>query len=131
MRVMAMAVLVASAALVAPAGAVDEKETADPRLAWFEEAKLGIFVHWGLYAVNGIPESWSFFNGQISHEDYLKQRPGFTAERYDPQEWAALFKRAGEKPLILLLGSRDAGWWIDNGEGDGCRGYYTTLPATL
>jgi len=107
MRVMAMAVLVASAALVAPAGAVDEKETADPRLSWFEEAKLGIFVHWGLYAVNGIPESWSFFNGQISHEDYLKQRPGFTAERYDPQEWAALFKRAGARYAVLTSKHHD------------------------
>lgn len=31
---------------------------------WFGEAKLGIFIHYGIYAVNGIPESWALFNGQ-------------------------------------------------------------------
>ncbi|MEG2669287.1 MAG: alpha-L-fucosidase, partial [Oscillospiraceae bacterium] len=30
---------------------------------WFKEAKLGIFIHWGIYSVNGITESWSFANG--------------------------------------------------------------------
>ena len=43
------------------------------KMEWFKEAKLGIFIHWGIYAVNGISESWSFFNNYISHEDYLKQ----------------------------------------------------------
>ena len=31
------------------------------KMEWFKDAKLGIFIHWGLYAVNGIDESWSFF----------------------------------------------------------------------
>ena len=43
------------------------------KMAWFKDAKLGIFIHWGIYAVNGISESWSFFNGYINHDDYLKQ----------------------------------------------------------
>ncbi len=47
------------------------------KMQWFKDAKLGIFIHWGIYAVNGIGESWSFFNGQISHEDYLKQTRWF------------------------------------------------------
>ena len=32
------------------------------KMEWFSEAKLGIFIHWGIYSVNGISESWSFFN---------------------------------------------------------------------
>ena len=39
------------------------------KMEWFSEAKLGIFIHWGIYSVNGISESWSFFNGYISHSD--------------------------------------------------------------
>ena len=35
------------------------------KMEWFSEAKLGIFIHWGIYSVNGISESWSFFNGYI------------------------------------------------------------------
>lgn len=43
------------------------------KMQWFEDAKLGIFIHWGIYAVNGISESWSFFNGYINYTDYRNQ----------------------------------------------------------
>lgn len=74
---------------------------------WFAEAKLGIFLHWGIYSVNGIPESWSFFNEQISYEDYLKQCDGFTAGKYDPQAWADLFARAGARYAVLTTKHHD------------------------
>ena len=66
-----------------------------PDMTWFKEAKLGIFIHWGIYAVNGIAESWSFYRNEISHENYMKQLDGFTAENHDPDAWATLFKEAG------------------------------------
>jgi alpha-L-fucosidase len=65
------------------------------RMAWFEEAKLGIFIHWGIYAVNGIDESWSFYNRYLPYEEYMKQLDGFTAQNYDPQAWARLIKESG------------------------------------
>jgi alpha-L-fucosidase len=74
---------------------------------WFTDAKLGIFIHWGVYAVNGIPESWSFFQEQISYDDYMAQRRGFTAENYDPSAWAALFKRAGARYAVLTSKHHD------------------------
>ena len=55
---------------------------------WFRQAKLGIFIHWGIYAVKGISESWSFYHGQISYEDYMAHCEGFTARNYDPEAWA-------------------------------------------
>ena len=61
------------------------------KMTWFGDAKLGIFIHWGMYAVNGVDESWSFHNKKISHAEYMKQMKGFTAGRYDPDAWAALF----------------------------------------
>ena len=45
---------------------------------WFPDAKLGIFIHYGIYAVDGVPESWSLFSGQVSHADYMRQLDGFT-----------------------------------------------------
>ncbi len=66
------------------------EESGDERLEWFRQAKLGIFIHWGIYAVDGIDESWAFFNKYISYEDYMQQLDGFTAEPYDPQAWAEL-----------------------------------------
>ena len=74
---------------------------------WFKEAKLGIFMHWGIYAVNGITESWSFYNGEISYEDYMKQLEGFTASKYNPDEWAELFKEAGAKYVVLTTKHHD------------------------
>jgi alpha-L-fucosidase len=74
---------------------------------WFKSAKLGIFIHWGIYAVNGIAESWSFYNGEISYEDYMKQLEGFTANKYNADEWAELFELAGAKYSILTTKHHD------------------------
>ncbi|MEN8224652.1 MAG: alpha-L-fucosidase [Bacteroidota bacterium] len=82
----------------------EQKET---RMQWFAEAKLGIFIHWGIYAVNGIDESWSFFNGYISHEDYMKQMDGFKAKKYDPEYWAELIKESGAKYAVLTSKHHD------------------------
>lgn len=74
---------------------------------WFGKAKLGIFIHWGIYAVNGIAESWSFGRGDISYEDYMKQLEGFTASKFDPQKWAALFREAGARYAVLTSKHHD------------------------
>jgi alpha-L-fucosidase len=74
---------------------------------WFERAKLGIFVHWGIYAVRGVAESWSFFNGQVSYDDYMAQLDGFTASRFDPDAWARLFTRAGARYAVLTAKHHD------------------------
>ena len=68
---------------------------------WFKQAKLGIFIHWGLYAVEGVPESWTMASGQMSCEEYYRQAAGFTAELYDPDEWARYFKAAGANYAVL------------------------------
>lgn len=74
---------------------------------WFKDAKLGIFMHWGLYSVKGIPESWSFYKGEISYEDYMAQAKGFTASQYDPKRWADIFTRFGAKYSVLTAKHHD------------------------
>ena len=74
---------------------------------WFPAAKLGIFIHWGIYAVEGIPKSWAFFQEQISYEDYMAQCAGFTGEKYDPEAWIDLFQRAGAKYVVLTTKHHD------------------------
>jgi alpha-L-fucosidase len=88
------------------------------RLQWFQDAKLGIFIHWGIYAVNGIDESWSFFNGYISYEDYMKQLNGFTAANYQPEEWAKLIKASGAKYAVLTSKHHDGVALWDSKWGD-------------
>jgi alpha-L-fucosidase len=77
------------------------------KMEWFKDAKLGIFIHWGLYSVDGISESWSFFNNYISHQDYLKQVDGFTAKNYDPEYWAKLIKDSGAKYSVITSKHHD------------------------
>lgn len=74
---------------------------------WFKHAKLGIFIHWGLYSVNGIGESWSMYHKQISFEDYIAQAKRFTADKYDPLAWAKLFKEAGARYAVLTTKHHD------------------------
>lgn len=77
------------------------------KMEWFKSAKLGIFIHWGIYAVNGVSESWSFYNDQISYKDYIAQTKGFTAENYKPEEWAALIKESGAKYSVITSRHHD------------------------
>jgi alpha-L-fucosidase len=79
----------------------------DKRMEWFGKAKLGIFIHWGIYAVNGIDESWSFYNNYISHADYMKQLDGFTASAYQTADWASLIRESGSKYAVITTKPHD------------------------
>lgn len=104
----------AQAAEPSPAVATTQ---ADPRMQWFADAKLGIFIHWGIYAVDGTSESWSFFNGQTTHAQYMKQQNGFTASHYDPQAWADLIQRSGARYAVLTSRHHDGVALWDAGGG--------------
>ena len=80
---------------------VKSQSVEQKKMQWFKDAKLGIFIHWGLYSVNGISESWAFYNGQISHNEYMKQIEGFTAKNYNPDYWAKLIKESGAKYSVI------------------------------
>ena len=83
------------------------KTNEEQKMQWFADAKLGIFIHWGIYSVDGISESWSFFNNYVSHKDYMKQLDGFTAKNYDPQQWVDLIKGAGAKYAVITSKHHD------------------------
>ena len=78
-----------------------------PMQPWFADAKLGIFVHYGIYAVDGVEESWAMFNGLLTPEQYAGQIEKFTASRYDPDIWAALFAEAGARYAVLTTRHHD------------------------
>lgn len=77
------------------------------KMQWFQDAKLGIFIHWGIYSVDGVDESWSFYNKKMSHADYMKQLNGFTASNYDPAAWADLIQRSGAKYAVITTKHHD------------------------
>ena len=100
------------AILVFYSGSCLGQQKIDPRsihqkMQWFADAKLGIFIHWGIYSVNGIDESWSFHNKKISYENYMKQLKGFTASKYDPQAWVSLIKESGARYAVITTKHHD------------------------
>lgn len=82
-------------------------ESIRPKMQWFQDAKLGIFIHWGIYAVNGVDESWSFYNKLISYDDYMKQLNGFTASKYNPSDWADLIQQSGARYAVMTTKHHD------------------------
>ncbi len=87
------------------------------KMQWFRDAKLGIFIHWGIYAVDGIPESWAFFNNYISYDDYMKQLQGFTAQHYRPEQWASLIEESGARYAVLTTRHHDGVALWDSKQG--------------
>lgn len=92
--------------------AAEAQQKTDPeeirsKMQWFEQARLGIFIHWGIYAVNSTDESWAFYNRKVSWEDYMKQLRGFTASRYDPEAWADLIQSSGAGYAVITTKHHD------------------------
>ena len=75
---------------------------------WYTDAKLGIFIHWGIYAVHRRGyESWPISHGQVGYDEYLSQMDGFSASNYDPDGWADLIEKSGAKYAVLTTKHHD------------------------
>lgn len=103
-----------------------ESLTSRPVPQWFQDAKFGIFIHWGLYSVpafcsrtdyaewyghqvaTGWEPSTSFhkktYGENFKYEDFVKD---FKAELFDADEWASLFERSGAKYINLVSKHHD------------------------
>lgn len=71
-----------------------------PHAPWFTEARLGMFVHWGLYALPARHE-WVMSRERITDDDYRRYFEHFDPDLYDPTAWARAAKDAGMKYVVL------------------------------
>lgn len=88
----------------------------DPKMAWWKEAKFGMFIHWGIYAVpagthdgkkvNGIGE-WIMNRGKIPVADYKKYAAQFNPVKYNADEWVKTAKEAGMKYIVITSKHHD------------------------
>lgn len=99
-----------------PTGETPEQK--EKRMEWFSKAKLGIFIHWGIYSVQGVSESWSFFNNYLPYDEYMKQCEGFTASKYDPKAWVDLIKESGARYTVFTTKHHDGVAMWDTKVGD-------------
>ncbi|MFA9375893.1 MAG: alpha-L-fucosidase [Lachnotalea sp.] len=90
---------------------------------WFKKAKFGIFIHWGLYSVPANSNEWysrnMYIEGMPAFEHHVKKYgaqkdfgyqnfiPMFTADKFDPNEWAKILKEAGAKYVFPVAEHHD------------------------
>lgn len=90
---------------------------------WFQGAKFGVFIHWGLYSIPAFNNEWYSRNMYIQgteefehhiatygpHKDfgYKDFIPMFTADKFDPKEWAELLKESGAKYIFPVAEHHD------------------------
>lgn len=94
-----------------------------PEAQWFDEARFGIFIHWGPYALREIEASWPLMKGSGQYmpmEEYEALANEFNPGNYDPKEWAKLAKEAGAKYVVLTAKHHDGYCLFDTKTTDYC-----------
>ena len=108
-------------------------DSLDTRVAptWYDDAKFGIFIHWGVFSVPSFGSEWFWerwqgkpqkkyvdfmqknYSPRFTYADFAAQ---FTAEFFNPDEWTSLFRDAGAK-YIVFVGKHHEGFtnWPSKG----------------
>jgi alpha-L-fucosidase len=73
---------------------------------WFQNARFGLFIHWGVYSVLGNGE-WVMNNQKIDKKTYEKLPNFFNPVNYNPKEWVAIAKAAGMKYITITSKHHD------------------------
>lgn len=81
------------------------KENLEAR-EWFQDAKFGLFVHWGIYSVLARQE-WVMNNEKIPIQEYEKLVPQFNPVKFDPDEWCRMVKDAGMHYITITSKHHD------------------------
>ncbi|WP_276500748.1 alpha-L-fucosidase [Terrimonas pollutisoli] len=86
----------------------------DKRLEWWRNAKFGMFIHWGLYAVPAGEYKggtnygeWIMQEAQIPKEEYEKFGPQFNPLKFNADEWVSMAKNAGMKYIVITSKHHD------------------------
>jgi alpha-L-fucosidase len=95
---------------------VETKEQRDSRMAWWREAKFGMFIHWGVYSVpagiyhdkpvKGIGE-WIMNRGKIPMAEYQAFAKEFDPEKFDANAWVKAAHDAGMKYIVITSKHHD------------------------
>jgi alpha-L-fucosidase len=101
----------------------ETKEAKDARMAWWRDARFGMFIHWGLYAVpagewKGETNhgEWIRTTAEIPIDEYDKFREQFNPVNYDAKKWVKMAKDAGMKYIVITSKHHDGFCLFDSRE---------------
>jgi len=78
----------------------------EERIKWWREGRFGIFIHWGPVSLKGTEIGWSRGN-QVPVEVYDDLYKSFNPAKFDPRQWAKLFKETGAKYVVIVSKHHD------------------------
>ncbi|MFO0827634.1 MAG: alpha-L-fucosidase [Phycisphaerales bacterium] len=99
-----------------PTAPVESQADRDQRMHWWRDARFGMFIHWGLYAVaagewNGKPVpgagEWILYNGKIKPEDYEPLQKQFNPVKFNAKQWVEIAKNAGMRYIVITSKHHD------------------------
>ncbi|MGI6367249.1 MAG: alpha-L-fucosidase [Anaerolineae bacterium] len=80
--------------------------TACEHMRWWNEARFGMFIHWGVYAIPARGE-WVMHQEHIPHAEYAPYADQFNPQCYDPDAWVQLAREAGMRYMVLTSRHHD------------------------
>ena len=78
----------------------------DARMAWFRDARFGMFIHWGPVSIKGTEIGWSRGDG-VGLEEYDNLYKQFNPAKFNADEWVTIAKNAGMKYIVLTTKHHD------------------------
>ena len=103
--ILLLSFVIISNTIISQSTYVPTKENLEAR-KWFDEAKFGLFIHWGVYSVLGDAE-WVMHQQNISIEEYNKLPTFFNPIEYNANEWVKMAKDAGMKYITITSRHHD------------------------
>ncbi len=93
----------------------DSGTTIDPsnRMEWFQEAKFGLFVHWGLYAIPAT-DAWGQYYENVPGAEYEEYAKQFNPVKFNAKEWVSMAKDAGMKYIVITTKHHDGFCMFDS-----------------
>ena len=123
-----LAVILTATALGASFCSAEEtKARHDARMAWWREAKFGMFIHWGVYSVpagyyNGKPVpgigEWIMNRGKIPMAEYQAYAKEFNPTNFNAEQWVKIAKNAGQKYIVITSKHHDGFAMFDSKASD-------------
>ena len=82
------------------------KQVSPKGLAWFQDVRFGMFIHWGLYSIVAHGE-WAMHTDKIPVAEYEKLAPQFNPYKFNADEWISIAADAGQKYMVVTSRHHD------------------------